>query len=926
MNTRLLKILPLVTTLALVLMALPMQSAQSTTLGVAPKLKEVLASSSGADTTEFVELYGEAGGSLDGVSLIVVESDNGLGLGQIDLRIDFGPADTLGTNGFYLVGNPVGLDANYGVVPNLEIGDNSLENNSLTVALVETSSLVGSSVSGGEVVLDAVGITDGGAGDTFYFGAPVIGPDGGFTPAGVRRVANGVDTDTAADWVFSDFYLGPANSPTRGDTCGDAFTPIHAIQGNSSASPLVGTVAVIEGVVVGDFQNNASADDGDLNGFNVQAPEVEVDADPSSSEGIFVFAPGSEDVSVGDRVRVRGTVAEFNGLTEIADVTALLPCTSGNALPTAATLSLPVTSVDAFEAYEGMLVAFPQALYISEYFNFDRFGEIVLTSERHLAPTAEFEPGAAALQAAAGFLLDRITLDDGRLTQNPDPAIHPNGTVFDLANRFRGGDTVQSVTGVLDFAFGLYRVQPTQGAVYASANPRPTQPEDVGGTLKIASFNALNYFTTPDGSGPICGPLRNLECRGADNEVELTRQRAKIIAALAAMNADVVGLIEVENHPGDGPTADLVDGLNAVLGAGTYAYIATGPIGDDAIRQAFIYRPASVTAVGAYAILDSTVDPRFLDEYSRPALAQSFRDATSGGIFTVAVNQLKSKGSSCDAIGDPDTGDGQGNCNLTRKTAAEALVDWLATDPTGSGDEDFLIIGDLNSYDKEDPIDGILKGADDTLGTGDDYADLLFQFQGEGAYTYLFDGQVGYLDHALASSGLKAKVTGATAWHVNADEPDLLDYDTTFKAPAQVGIYAPDAYRSSDHDPVIVGLNVCEATAPTFDAVSVTPNTLWPADHKYRDVTATVVVEDDFDLTPIVTLVSVTSNEPDDGKEDGNTKNDIVIVDDFHFKLRAERSGIGTGRIYTITYLVTDACGNSTTQSVTVSVPLSGGM
>ncbi|MHB1319891.1 MAG: ExeM/NucH family extracellular endonuclease, partial [Anaerolineae bacterium] len=736
----------------------------------------------------------------------------------------------------------------------------------------------------------------------------------------------GVDTDTVADWVFSDAELGSANWPTRGDTCGDGFTPIHAIQGSGLASPLVDTEVVIEGLVVGDFQNNASPDDGDLNGLNVQATAAEVDADPSTSEGIFVFAPGSVDIGVGDRVRVRGTVTEFFGLTEIADVTALLPCTSGNALPTATPLSLPVTSVDAFEAYEGMLVTFPQPLHIAEYFNFDRFGEIVLTSERHLAPTAELEPGADALQAAEEFLRDRITLDDGRLTQNPDPAIHPNGGVFDLTNRFRGGDTVQSVTGVLDFSFGLYRVQPTQGAVYASANPQPAQPDDVGGTLKIASFNALNYFTTLDVSGPICGPLGNLECRGADDPAELTRQRAKIIAALAAMNADVVGLIEVENHPGDGPTADLVGGLNAVLGAGTYAYIATGPIGDDAIRQAFIYEPASVTPVGAYAILDSTVDPRFLDNSNRPALAQSFQDATSGGIFTVAVNHLKSKGASCDAIGDPDTGDGQGNCNLTREAAAEALVDWLATDPTDSGDEDFLIIGDLNSYDKEDPIDAILKGADDTLGTGDDYADLLFQFQGERAYTYLFDGQVGYLDHALASSSLKAEVTGATVWHINADEPDLLDYDTAFKAPAQYAIYAPDAYRSSDHDPVIVGLNVCDESAPTFDAVSVTPPTLWPADHKYRDVTATVVVNDDFDPNPTVTLVSVTSNEPDDGDDDGNTKNDIVIVDDFHFKLRAERSGIGTGRIYTITYLVTDDCGNSTSQSVTVTVPLSGGM
>ena len=129
-------------------------------------------------------------------------------------------------------------------------------------------------------------------------------------------------------------------------------------------------------------------------------------------------------------------------------------------------MSLPVTSLDNLEAYEGMLVTFPQPLTISEYFNFDRFGEIVLTTDRHLTPTAVEEPGAAAEALEATQALARITLDDGRTTQNPDPAIHPNGGVFDLGNSFRGGDIVQNVTGVVDFSFGLYRIQPTQGADY----------------------------------------------------------------------------------------------------------------------------------------------------------------------------------------------------------------------------------------------------------------------------------------------------------------------------------------------------------------------------------------------------------------------------------------------------------------------------
>jgi Ca2+-binding RTX toxin-like protein len=246
----------------------------------------------------------------------------------------------------------------------------------------------------------------------------------------------------------------------------------------------------------------------------------------------------------------------------------------------------------------------------------------------------------------------------------------------------------------------------------------------------------------------------------------------------------------------------------------------TGVIGTDAIRVGLIYKPAKVAPVGNYKLLTTAVDPRFIDTLNRPALAQTFEELATGARFTVVVNHLKSKGSAC--AGDPDTGDGQGNCNLTRKAAAQALVDWLATDPTGSGDPDFLIMGDLNSYAKEDPIDAIQAGADDTAGTSDDYTNLIAQYQGTYAYSYVFDGQAGYLDQALANPSLTAQVTGAADWHINADEPDLLDYDTTFKPPAQDAIYEPNAYRSSDHDSVIVGLGLAlNATCNSLPATIV---------------------------------------------------------------------------------------------------------
>jgi hypothetical protein len=694
--------------------------------------------------------------------------------------------------------------------------------------------------------------------------------------------------------------------------CGDPSTAIHDVQGSGPSSLLAGTEVAVEGVVVGDFQNNAAADSGDLNGFFLQDPVG--DGDAATSDGVFVSAPGGIDVAAGDEVRVRGTVAEFFGQTRI-NAGQVWICSSGVYLPTATAITLPVADAAALEAYEGMLVTFPQALAIGEYFNFDRFGEVLLSSRRHLAPTAEFEPGPAAIAAAQEIVLDRITLDDGRAVQNPDPALHPNGSVFDLGNLFRGGDTVRNVTGVMDYGTGLYRIQPTAPADYLVTNPRPAAPDDVGGTLKFASFNTLNYFTTIDTGAFVCGPQADQACRGADSAEELTRQRAKLVAALVGIDADVVGLTELENPragTADTALADLVAGLNAALGAPAYAFVDTGTIGSDAIKVGLIYKPAAVSPVGAHAVLDSSVDPRFLDTKNRPSLAQSFMDITTGGVLTMAMNHFKSKGSSCDDVGDPDTGDGSGNCNLTRTAAAEALVDWLGGDPTGSGDRDFLILGDLNSYDKEGPIDALRAGG---------YADLVERFLGEGAYTYVFDGQAGCLDHALAGGGLLDELTGATVWHVNADEPDLIDYDTSFKQPAQDALYAPDAYRFSDHDPVIVGLDVCDEVPPTI-SVSVTPRTLWPPNHKYVNVTAKVSAGDNFDPSPAVTLVSVTSSEPENGKGDGNKSNDIVIIDDLHFKLRAERSGGAAGRTYTITYAATDACGNSTTGSATVVVPL----
>jgi predicted extracellular nuclease len=619
--------------------------------------------------------------------------------------------------------------------------------------------------------------------------------------------------DTAADVSVS--------FATAGAVCEQSFTPIYQIQGNGSAAAITGNVTT-QGVVVGDFETSSN-----LSGFYLQ--DASGDGDATTSDGIFVFTGDSLNaVSAGQLVRVTGFARErfnqtalngSNSNTAPVPAANIIVCGTG-VTPAPVDVTLPVANNTFLERYEGMLVRFTQALLISEYFNFDQFGEIVLAlplagEPRPFVGTSIDEPGAAALARTAANSLRRITLDDARSSSNPDPARHPNGADFTLGNLFRGGDTVQNATGVLGFDFSLYRIQPTGPADYTATNPRPAAPAAIGGSLKVGAFNTLNFFLTLDypSSSSLdnaCGPAQNLECRGADSDQpdEFTRQRAKLLEAVKGLNADILGLNELENTTGVEPLENIVAGLNAALGAGTYAYIDTDTIGTDAIKVGLIYKPGKVTPIGGFQILDSTDDPDFIDTKSRPVLAQTFEEVATGARFTVAVAHLKSKGSACTDVGDPDLNDGQGNCSQTRRKAADALVDWLATDPTNSGDSDFLIVGDLNSYAKEDAIDEVLAGADDTLGTADDYTNLIAQYLGTYAYSYVFSGEYGYLDHALASASLAAQVTGATEWHINADEPDLLDYDTSFKKPAQDALYEINAYRTSDHDPVLVGLNL----------------------------------------------------------------------------------------------------------------------
>lgn len=623
-------------------------------------------------------------------------------------------------------------------------------------------------------------------------------------------------------------WAGQAGAQTLPAACSQAATPISSVQGSGASTPLNNTTVTVQGVVIGDYEGASPGQ----RGFYIQS--LVPDGDPATSEGIFVFNSANTDmVGLGQVVRVTGVAGENQGQTQISINTtntpsALVQCGNGTAMPI--DVLLPFASADFAERYEGMLVRLPQTLTVTEHFQLGRFGQVVVSvNGRQMQPTNVVAPGAAALALEAANALGRIIIDDASQAQNPDPIVFGRGgQPLSATNTLRGGDTVAGAVGVLGWTWAgnnasgnAWRLRPV-GALgggvpaFAASNPRPTTPPLPTASLRVTGFNVLNFFNNVSGcTGGVGGAA--MDCRGAGSDagnaaaqaaqfpIEYPRQLAKTVAAIAELDTAVAGLLEIENDgygPGSAQQA-LVDALNAATAPGRYALIdadaRTGQanaMGSDAIKVAYIYQPQRVRPVGRTAALNSDAFVTGGDSgaRNRPALAQAW-EQPDGARFVTVINHLKSKGSACDA---PDAGDGQGNCNAVRVNAANLMRTWLATDPTGTAEPDVLILGDLNAYAKEDPV---------AVFTGNGWRDLVAAYGGAEAYGYVFNGQWGYLDHALASPTLQGQVAGAAHWHINADEPSVLDYNVNFKSAGQVtGLYAADEFRTSDHDPAVVAL------------------------------------------------------------------------------------------------------------------------
>jgi len=566
------------------------------------------------------------------------------------------------------------------------------------------------------------------------------------------------------------------------------ITKIHDIQGSGDKSPLEGKTVTVKAVVVGDFENPEG-----LGGFFLQEEDRDVDSDPNTSEGIFVYArDAATNVMVGDLVTVTGTITEYESMTEIKSITKTTICGTVD-VPSAVSITLPISDA-ALERVEGMRVTLPQKLTVADTYGLGRYGEITLSNGRLFNPTEVAAPGEPAQRVMAKNALNRIVLDDGNAGQNPDPIIYP-APGLTARHPLRAGDTAIGVQGVLTYSYGEYLVEPTTIPTFISTNTRKLTAPAVGGSLRVASFNVENYF-----NGDGCGEGFPTS-RGAATLTDFERQRDKLVKALVGLNADIIGLEEIEND-GFGPQSaiyDIVRGMNAAAPIGTsYAYVtpSVDQLGTDAITVALVYCTQTVKPVGNPA----TMLMSDLPEMSRPPLAQTFADKASGAELTVVVNHFKSKSTSSAHGPDRDQGDGQGCWNRNRTQAASVLLTWIAANPTETSDSDVLIIGDLNCYTHEDPITTFTDGG---------YTDLMSRFSKGSQYTYVYMGEAGALDHALASSTLVAQVRGATVWHIDADEAPVLGYSSSYKSKEQVeSLYRNDPYRASDHDPLIIGIDL----------------------------------------------------------------------------------------------------------------------
>ncbi|MET1004062.1 MAG: ExeM/NucH family extracellular endonuclease [Propionibacteriaceae bacterium] len=598
--------------------------------------------------------------------------------------------------------------------------------------------------------------------------------------------------------------------------------PIADIQGTGVSTPKAGqVVTTTPSRVTAVYGQGAAAE---FRGFVIQTPGTGGAARDltRASDAVFVFlGSATAAVAIGDVVSVTGTAGEFSGLTQIGGAVTVTKVTGS--FPTIRPLSglRWADTVAQRENLESMLYASTERFTVSDTFPLLRFGELGLTSaELPLQPTEVARPGSAEASAqAARNLAIRVNLDDGSnrgftrtatLAARPLPYLSV-GVEVAIGDRLRLTEPV-----IVDFRNGVWKFNPTTptepGAEPAVIRQVADDPAPrVGGALSVASFNVLNYFTTTGQGRASCngGNLDtehsfnvtfDCDARGAWDDADFGRQQSKIVAAVNALDADVVGLMEIENSAALGEQPDealgaLVTALNRAAGFRKWAFVPSSTelqatSEQDVITNALIYQPRWVHLASPAYALGAAAGPDGPFANARTPIAASFAAWAGGDPVLVVVNHLKSKGADGATGDNADIGDGQGAYNGDRVRQAGALRDWVPSVQQRARASAVALIGDFNSYGQEDPLQVLYTAGYRNAAPDDEWS-------------YSFSGLAGSLDHVLLNGPARSRLNRADIWNVNSGESPALEY-STYKT-TTTDLYAPDARRSSDHDPVVVG-------------------------------------------------------------------------------------------------------------------------
>jgi predicted extracellular nuclease len=738
----------------------------------APFISEIHYDDAGTDDDEFVEVQIPAGTSSGGWSVVLYNGSGGAPYATLPLPAVTAPSDA---SAVVVVGSP----------------PTGIQNGS-----PDGLALVGPSGVAEFLSYEGTFAAVGGAVNGRTSSDIGVQEDGVREGQSLSRVY-----DAAADALV---WAGPATA-TKGTVNPGATTPpppvtaacdvpptqeIGAVQGGGAATPLAGQPVTVRGVVVGDLPG--------LSGFYLQ--DADGDGSTATSDGIFVFSTLA--VDLGDTVAATGEAQEFFGQTQVSAGASAAVCADGSTadLPNSTPLDLPADDATR-ERLEGMLVAPVDPLTVSEVFDLTSFGELTLSEGGLLVqPTELARPGTPEAAAiTAENTLRRIVLDDGvsaRVTTTTRPYLAAETPV-------RVGDEPAFTSPlVLGYGNSQWKLQPADGTAqgtFAPQNTRPASPGDVGGDVRLGAFNVLNYFLTLGKDGG----------RGATTAAEFEEQAGKIVPAIEALGADVVTLMEIEDTDStgysegnaDSALAELVARLDAAAGYDKWTYV---PLPDelyaverDVIRSAIIYQHGVVQPVGdPVGLVDETVW-----DNAREPIAQTF--VKDGDAFTVVANHFKSKSTGAATGDNVDDGDGQGQWNGDRVRQARSLAGFTGELRESTGDPDVILMGDFNAYTQEDPIETLREAGYTDLG----------ELLDPDRYSYVFQKLSGSLDHALATAELTAKVTDVAHWNINAVESFAYQYT------GDPALYAPNPYRSSDHDPLVLGVDLaerCQGLIPTI--------------------------------------------------------------------------------------------------------------